>query len=144
MDEQGLSDQERKALGPWLRTGKGGALSPEELADWLAGRADAATAAKVDQALAADAGLRAALLAVRQSETQPATEAELARALAAFPAAPRLAPMPRVSWLRPMAAAAMLAGAIGFGWMLGSAFGDHALHNAAASAADIFGDSASL
>ncbi len=144
MEEQGLSDREREALAAWVRARKGGALSPDELADWLAGRADAATAAKVDGALAADAGLRAALLAVRDGESQPATEAELARALAAFPAAPRLIPMPRLGWMRPMAAAAMLAGAIGFGWMLGLAFGDHALHDAAASAADLFSDSASL
>ena len=144
MEKQALSDEERKALAAWVRAGKGAALSPEALSDWLAGRADAATAAKVDAALAADADLRAALLAVHRGESQAATEAELARALSAFPATPRLAAMPRLRWMRPMAAAAVVAGAISFGWMLGLAFGDHALHNAAASAADLFSDGAGL
>jgi hypothetical protein len=145
MEEQSLSESERIALAALLsKAGRAAALSPEALADWLAGRADVATAAKLDAALAADPNLRAALLAVQQGESQAATEAELARALSAFPATPRLTPMPRVHWLRPIAAAAMLAGAIGFGWMLGLSFGDHALHSAAASAADLFGNDAAL
>ncbi|HEY1773653.1 MAG TPA: hypothetical protein VGH91_10730 [Gammaproteobacteria bacterium] len=143
MDEQLLSDGERKALKALLKTRKAGALSSELLADWLAGRMDEATAAKVEEALAADRDLRMALMAVRLGEADPATQAELARALAAFPR-PQLAPMPRLRWLRPTAAAAMLAGAIGFGWMLGLAFGDHALHTAAASAADLFSDGTAL
>ncbi|HEY3858513.1 MAG TPA: hypothetical protein VGM47_02745 [Gammaproteobacteria bacterium] len=144
MDEQLLSERERAALKAWSKSRQAGALGPEQLADWLAGRADEAVAATVEQALAADADLRAALAAVRAGETDAATEAELAMALAAFPAGQRLRPMPPLRWMRPMAAAAVVAGAVGFGWILGLAMGSQLLHNAAASAADLFGNSAAL
>ncbi len=144
MKEPALSPEERALLAAWLKTAASAELGPERLADWLAGLSDAHGAEMVERALAQDAGLRAALRAVRAAEHDPVSQEELARALALRP---RHAAGSRARfslWWWPLSAAAVFAAAASVGWMLGLAVGGHMLSTAAGSALDLFGAGTSL
>jgi len=145
MNEQTLTDAERRLLDAWLKQPGAPALSPEQLADWLAGRLAEDAAAGLEAALARDPGLRAALQAVREGAEEAATEFEIARARALLPARRSSGFRVRLDWgWQSLAAACLVAAACGLGWMLGLGFGGDAVSSVAASAAGLFGSGAGL
>ena len=140
MNEEPITRAECALLDAWLKTAPAGAPNAEQLADWLAGRLDEAAAVPIERALAQDAGLRAALLALREGamEIAPADEVARVRALApgsGIGAARR--------W-RYAVAASLLLVAGGLGWMMGSTAAGEAADRVAVSAADVFGSDGGL
>jgi hypothetical protein len=142
MDEHPLNAEEHALLAAWLKTAKAGALAPTaaDWADWLAGRLDEAAAAPLEQALAQDAGLRAALLAVHQGALEIASADEISRARGLVRSRKTSigSRSPYWSW-RSLAAASFVIAASGLGWVIGFSAAADAVNTAAASAMDIFG-----
>lgn len=145
MEELPLTAEERALLAAWLKKAKTGAAAPMEVdwADWLAGRLDEAAAAPLEQALGEDAGLRAALLAVREGTTEIASADEVARAQALVRPSPARSRRLHGSW-RSVAAASLIVAASGFGWVVGFSAASDAVNKAAVSAMDIFGTGTGL
>lgn len=143
MKRQPLQPDERALLDAWL--GSPDAPAPERLADWLAGRLTEADTADLERALAADAGLRAALFALRRGDVELASAAELARARALRPSlVPAVARRAEARRWQPLATAALVALACGLGWMLGLATAGETWQRAASSALDLFGNGGGL
>ena len=139
MNEPALTAEEQALLVRWLAARGPGAPTPEELAAWLTGRSAEAAAGSVEQALAADAGLRAALLAVREGALEQGAAAEIARlrALVRLRSGHRLRSGLNELW-PPLVAASVVAAAACLGWMMGFVAAGDAVSNATNSLLEMF------
>lgn len=144
MDDRELTPDERDLLRAWLQSRRKEEPPPEQLAAWLSGRLDEAAGAVVEEALAVDGGMRAAVLALRERTREVGSAQEVARCRALWwtagvTAAPAAARRQNGRLLRSLPAAGLATAAAWLGWKLGLALAADGLAAPASAVASLLG-----